>query len=98
MSEFAGSTESDPLRVVADALDSAVNSTKEGVEKLRATASDSMPAVGDFLSKASYKTCYGIAFGVVFPAMLLVRAIPKNNAAVHGLIDGAHAAMDSIKK
>ena len=98
MSESAATTDSDPLKVVADALDTAVKATKEGVEKARETASDAMPAVGQFLSQAAYKTCYGISFGVVFPTMLIVSLIPKNNAAVHGFIDGAHAAMDSVKR
>jgi hypothetical protein len=30
---------------------------------------------------------------VVFPAMLLASAIPRNNEAVRGLIDGAQAAI-----
>jgi hypothetical protein len=98
MSESVASTSSDPLRIVADALDTAVKATKEGVEKARASASDALPAAGQFLSQAAYKTCYGISFGVVFPTMLIVRAIPKENAAVHGFIDGAHAAMDSVRE
>ena len=97
-SESVASTGSDPLRIVADALDTAVQTTKDGVEKARETASDAIPAAGQFLSQAAYKTCYGISFGVVYPTMLIVRAIPKNNAAVHGFIDGAHAAMDSVQE
>ena len=96
--ESATSTGSDPLKAVADALDNAVKATKEGVEKARETATGAMPAAGEFLSQAAYKTCYGISFGVVFPTMLLVRAIPKDNAAIHGLIDGAHAAVDLVKE
>jgi hypothetical protein len=96
--ETVSSTGTDPLRIVADALDMAVKSTREGVEKARETASDAIPAAGEFLSQAAYKTCYGISFGVVYSTMLLVRAIPKNNAAVHGLVDGAHAAMDSVQE
>ena len=96
--ESKSSTGTDPLKVVADALDTAVKATKEGVEKARETATDAMPAAGQFLSRAAYKTSYAIAFGVVFPTMLVVRAIPKNNAAVNGLIDGAHAAMDALQE
>ncbi len=94
--ESATSTGSDPLKVVADALDTAVHATKDGIEKARATASDAFPAAGEFLSQAAYKTCYGLAFGIVFPTMLIVRSIPKNNAIVHGFVDGAHAAIDSV--
>jgi hypothetical protein len=96
--ESAASTGSDPLKAVADALDTAVRATKDGVEKARATATSAMPAAGDILTQAAYKTCYGISFGVVFPTMLLVRSIPKDNAAVHGLIDGAQAALDLVKE
>ncbi len=95
-SESVVSSGSDPLKIVADALDTAVQATKDGVEQARATAGDVIPAAGQFLSQAAYKTCYGISFGVVYPTMLLVGLIPKNNAAVNGLIDGAHAAMDSL--
>src|SRR5271168_4693370 len=97
-SESVASTSSDPLKIVADALDTAVQTTKQGVEKARATASDVIPAASQLLSQAAYKTCYGISFGVVYPTMLIVSLIPKNNAAVLGFIDGAHAAMDSVKE
>lgn len=97
-SESTVTTGSDPLKAVADALDTAVNATRDGVVKARATASDALPAASQFLSQVAYKTCYGISFGVVFPAMMIVRFIPKDNAAVHGLIDGAHAAIDSVNE
>jgi hypothetical protein len=96
--ESVASTGTDPLKAVADALDTAVKATEEGVAKARATASEAIPAAGEFLSRAAYKTSYAISFGVVFSTMLIVRAIPKDNAAVHGFIDGAHAAMDSIQE
>ena len=90
------STGSDPLKAVADAMDAAVQVAQEGAAKARATATTAIPAVGEFLSRAVYKTCYGVSFGVVFPSVLLARSIPKNNAAVHGLIDGARAAIDLV--
>ena len=96
--ESDASTGTDPLKAVADALDTAVKATKEGVEHARETATRAMPAASEFLSQAAYKTCYGLSFGVVFPTMLLVRAIPKDNAAVHGLIDGAQAAIDLVNE
>jgi hypothetical protein len=95
--ESGASTASDPLKAVADALDVAVKATQDGAERAREAASGAMPAAGEFLSQAAYKACYGISFGVVFPTMLLVRAIPKDNAAVHGFIDGTQAALDLLK-
>jgi hypothetical protein len=86
----------DPLKSVADALDAAVKAAKDGVEDASASASNALPAVGNFLSALTYKTCYAVSYGIVFPTVLVVRAIPKENAAVHGLIDGARAALDVV--
>ena len=88
----------DPLRSVADALDAAVQAAKEGVEDARATASGALPALGSFLSGLTYKTCYAVSYGMVFPTFLFARAIPKENAAVHGFIDGARAAIDLVNE
>jgi hypothetical protein len=95
-SESEVSTGSDPLRAVADAMDAAVQAAKQGAEKARATATDAMPAAGEFLSRAVYRTCYSVSFGIVFSSVMIARSIPKNNAAVHGLIDGAQAARDLV--
>jgi hypothetical protein len=91
MSESAAAASSDPLKAVAEAMDAAVKATKEGVDEIRANA-----ASGEFLSRLAYKTCYAISYGVVFPTVFAARAIPKDNAAVHGFIDGAHAAIDMV--
>jgi len=88
----------DPLKSVADTLDSAVQAAKGGVEDLRLTASGALPAIGSFLSGATFKTCYAVSYGVVFSTVLVARAIPKENAAVHGLIDGARAAIDMVNE
>jgi hypothetical protein len=96
--ESVAPTGADPLQAVADAMDAAVSAAKEGVEGARTRASEAMPAINGFLSRTVYKTCYSVAYGVVFPSMLLARSIPKNNAAVHGFIDGAHAAIDMVEE
>jgi hypothetical protein len=33
---------------------------------------------------------------VVFPTVLVARSVPKDNPLVHGLVDGAHAAVDMV--
>jgi hypothetical protein len=86
----------DPLKSVADALDAAVQSAKEGASDLGATASGALPAVGGLFSSLTYKTCYAVSYGLVFPTVLVVRAIPKENAIVHGVVDGARAAIDLV--
>ena len=88
----------DLLKSVADALDAAVQEAKGGVQDIRVTASGSLPALGSFLSGLTYKTCYAVSYGMVFPTVLVARAIPKENAAVHGLIDGARAAIDLVNE
>jgi hypothetical protein len=96
--ESAAAAESDPLKAVADAMDAAVEAAKQGAIKAGETATGLAPAVGDGISTAVYRTSYAISYGVVFPALLIARAIPTNNAVVHGLVDGARAAMDSLKE
>lgn len=96
--EAANSTGGDPLHSVADALDAAVQAAKAGVDDAKSAASRAVPALGGMLTGLTYKACYGVSYGVVFPTMLVVNLVPKENAAVHGLIDGARAAMDLIEE
>jgi hypothetical protein len=49
-----------------------------------------------FASRFVYTTSYTVSYGVVFSATLIARAVPKNNAAVRGMIDGAHAAIQKV--
>jgi hypothetical protein len=94
--ESATPAGADPIKAVADAMDAAVKAAQEGAEGARESVAEALPAAGQLLSRIVYKTCYGISYGVVFPTMLAARAIPKDNAAVHGFIDGAQAAMDMV--
>jgi hypothetical protein len=86
----------DPLRTVADALDTAVKAAKDGAADAKATAGKMLPAAGRFLSRFVYTTSYTFSYGVVFPAVLIAKSIPANNAIVHGFVDGAHAASDTV--
>jgi hypothetical protein len=86
----------DPLRTVADALDTAVKAAKDGAADAKATAGKMLPAAGRFLSRFVYTTSYTFSYGVVFPAVLIAKSIPVNNAIVHGFVDGAHAASDTV--
>ena len=88
----------DPLRTAADAMALAAQAAKDGAADAQARVSEAMPAINRFLSRLTYTSFYSIAYGVVFPTMLLVRAIPQDNAIVHGLIDGGAAARDTVAK
>jgi len=86
----------DPLKTVADALDVAVRAAKDGAADAKATAGKMLPAAGRFLSRFVYTTSYTLSYGVVFPAILIVKSVPANNAVVHGFVDGAKAANDLV--
>ena len=86
----------DPLRTAADAMALAVQAAREGASDAQAKVSEMMPSLGGFLSRLTYTTCYAVSYGVVFPTLLVVRAVPKDNAIVHGLVDGALAARDAL--
>jgi hypothetical protein len=94
--ESLASPTPEPLRAVADAMDSVVKGAKEGADHAIAAATDAAPAAAQFVSQAVYKTCYSVSFCAVVPVVLLARLIPSDNAGVHGLIDGAHAAIDYV--
>jgi hypothetical protein len=88
----------DPLKMVADAMEAAVQAAKDGAADAKATAAEAVPAAGKMLSNLVYNACYGISYGVVFPSVLVARSIPTNNPVVHGLVDGARAAIDMVNE
>src|SRR5271169_5734773 len=92
----AKTSSGDPLKTVADALDTAVKAAKDGAADAKATAGKVLPAASRFLSRFVYTTSYTFSYGVVFPAVLIAKSIPSNNALVHGFIDGARAASDTV--
>ena len=47
------------------------------------------------LYRAVYRVGYCLSFGIMLPTLLIVRAIPLNNAFGDGLCDGALAAKDT---
>jgi hypothetical protein len=96
--DSASASSSDPLEVLAGAMDAAAQTAQEGIREARTAVSDAVPVASQFMSQAVYKTCYTISYGVIFPSLLLARSIPKENAAVHGLIDGARAAIDMVNE
>ncbi len=78
-------------------MDSAVQAARDGAADAKAAVDRVVPAVSQFVSRFVYTTTYSLSYGIVFPAMLLARAIPTDNALVHGLVDGAQAARDMVE-
>jgi hypothetical protein len=86
----------DPLRTAADAMSLALQAAKDGAADAQVRVSEMMPAIGEFLSRLTYTTCYAVSYGVVFPSLIVARAVPKDNAIVNGLVDGARAAREAL--
>jgi hypothetical protein len=83
----------EPVGSASRAIESVGHAAKDVATGACEAATRTWSATGPFISRCVYTTCYTISYGVVFPAMLLAHSIPRNNAAVRGLIDGAHAAI-----
>jgi hypothetical protein len=90
------SAASDPLKSVADALETAVQAARDGAADAKASVEKALPAASRFLSRFVYTTCYTFSYGVVFPTVLIAKSIPTNNAVVNGFVDGARAASDMV--
>ena len=91
-----GASSVDPLKTVADALETAVQAAKDGAADAKATVEKALPAASRFLSRFVYTTSYTLSYGIVFPTMLIAKSIPTNNAMVHGFIDSARAATETV--
>jgi hypothetical protein len=98
MSETQVGVNSDPAAAASGALDLVTRATREGAADARAAADRTLAATSRFLSRFVYTTCYTVSYGVVFPTMLLARSIPRDNAAVRGLTDGARAAILEVDR
>jgi hypothetical protein len=61
---------------------------QQGAADAQEAAAKTLAATGQCVYAASYVVSYGL----VFPVALIALALPRNNAAVRGLIDGALAA------
>jgi hypothetical protein len=80
------------LNSVSGTLDLVANAARSGAADARVAATKALSNTRLFLSRVIYQTTYAVSYGVVFPAAFVARAIPRDNAAVRGFIEGAHAA------
>jgi hypothetical protein len=92
----AGDSASDAVNAGASAIETAMQAARDGAADARAAVDRAIPAIAEFTSRLVYTTSYAISYGVVFPTLLVARAIPKDNVLVHGLVDGARAATDMV--
>ena len=86
----------DAMNRVAKAMSDAAGAVRSGASDAAESARRLAPKAARVVSQTVYSTCYYFSYGVVFPTMFVVSFIPKNNALVHGLVDGARAASDAV--
>jgi len=98
MSETRVGANSDPVASASGALELVARAARDGAADAREAAERTWAATSQFLSRFVYTTCYSVSYGMVFPAMLVARAIPRNNPAVRGLVDGARAAIHEVDR
>ena len=93
---MAAHTSKTSVDSTVDASASIFDSIKQGASEIQLSAAEALPATSRFLGRIVYNTSYAVSFGVTFPVMMIVRVVPKDNALVHGLVDGALAARDRV--
>jgi hypothetical protein len=85
------------LRGSTQPKNSAVPAVQQDEGQTPATISESTHTGDGFMNRLLYRSSYLLSFGVVYPVMLVVHVVPKNNAIVHGLVDGALAARQQVE-
>lgn len=91
-------TTADPVVQVGEKMEQACCKAKEKIHQVKDKIAAAVPNASQAASKGAYGTCYYVGYGVAYGVLYLGGLIPKNNAAVHGLRDGAAAARDSLRK
>jgi hypothetical protein len=86
----------DPLNSMTSAWEIALQAARNGAADAKVTAGKAVPAATRLLARMAYATSYSISYGVVFPVVLIAKSVPKNNAVVNGMVDGARAASDWV--
>jgi hypothetical protein len=97
MSNSEPSPTPDPAESVTGTLDTIAKAAQQGAADASEAAARTWSATSRLAARFVYTTCYTISYGVVFPSVLLARAVPRDNAAVRGLIEGAHAAQRRVE-
>ena len=96
MSDTLAGANQEPVTSVSGALDLVTRAARDGAVDAREAAARTWEATSLFVCRFVYTTCYTISYGVVFPTTMIARSIPRDNAAVRGLIDGAQAAIHKV--
>jgi hypothetical protein len=96
MSETQPEAGGDAALSMSGTLELAAKGAQEGAADAREAAIRTLAATSRFVNRFVYTASYTVSYGVVFPVALLAESIPRDNAAVRGLIDGAEAAIQRV--
>ncbi len=94
MMDFAATP--NPVQASGSPMDLVLRAARDGAADASEAAAQFWSRAGNVLSRTVYVTAYTISYGVVFPVALVARSVPQDNAAVRGLIEGAHAAEQRV--
>ena len=96
MSENLAAVNHNAFDPAAGPLGFVTRAARDGAADARAAADRTWEATHRFACRFVYTTTYTVSYGVVFTSALLARSVPRDNAAVRGLIDGARAAVEKV--
>jgi hypothetical protein len=71
-----------------------MEAARAGAADATAAARGFLPAAGALLSGGIHATGFAVGYLTTFPAVMLARVVPGNNAVVYGLADGGRAGID----
>ena len=86
-----------PFEALAAAVSAAAAAAEEAPPKGASQSSGRKSLADDVLGNAIYGAAYGIGYGVALPTLLLFAMLP-DDALSRGLIDGAKAAQETVKR
>jgi len=87
----------DPLKSVAQALQTAAATVRDSAGDATARVREGLPAAGQFVSRFVYTSCYFASYGIVFPTVFVASFVPGMGPIASGLADGARAANDYVR-
>ena len=88
MADAATAVSAESFPIGSGTMEVAVRAARQGAADARAAAARAWSASGAFLRGPVHNATYTVSYGLVFPAAFVAQAIPRDNAAVRGLIEG----------
>lgn len=87
----------DPVAEAGEKMEQICSCAKATMQEMKTKVAQAIPAASKKVSKGTYCSSYYVGYGVATAFLFLGACVPRNNAFVNGLCDGATAARDSMK-